>query len=390
MEIKNLKRAAQRISKAIKNKERIILYGDADLDGTASVIILKETIANLGGEVAAVYFPDREKEGYGLNSSALEHLRKFSPALLILLDCGISNFEETEAAKKLGFEVAIIDHHVPLEKLPKAKIVVDPKQKGDKGFKDYAAAGLAFKLSEALLKEKLGDSLKGNFLELAALATIADMMPETDENKLIVDEGIFHLEQTFRPGLRVFLDADEIKNMGDVRQRTQEIISFLNIVDPTQDHLNGTYLILSASSVDEARSLLSGLAAKREEKRAQVREVTSQVQEKVVQKPEQKIVFEGGSFWPVALLGSVASRICSSQGKPTFIFSQKSQESRGAVRTGSDVDAVELMKKCAKHLLGFGGHPRAAGFLVKNENLEEFKQCLLRNYEIFTKVRKNK
>ena len=132
MEIKNLKRAAGRIKRAIKNKEKIILYGDADLDGAASVIILKESIKNLGGKVARVYFPDREKEGYGLNQKALNLLKKEAPALLILLDCGISNFKEIKLAKKLSLKVIIIDHHEVLEKLPEAEIIIDPKQPGDK------------------------------------------------------------------------------------------------------------------------------------------------------------------------------------------------------------------------------------------------------------------
>lgn len=147
MEIKNLKKVADRIKKAIKNKERIILYGDADLDGSSSVIILQESIKNLGGQVAAVYFPDREIEGYGISKDGLEYLKRFSPALLITLDCGISNIKEVSLAKKMGFSVIIIDHHEILDKIPKAEIVVDPKQKGDRSFKGFANAGLTFRLS---------------------------------------------------------------------------------------------------------------------------------------------------------------------------------------------------------------------------------------------------
>ena len=129
-EIKNLKKAADRIKKAIKSKEKIILYGDADLDGTSSVVILEETIKNLGGKVTTAYFPDREKEGYGLNEKALDYLKPIAPALIITVDCGIGNFKEVKIAKKIGFEVIVIDHHEPLDSLPEASIVVDPKQKG--------------------------------------------------------------------------------------------------------------------------------------------------------------------------------------------------------------------------------------------------------------------
>ena len=126
-QIKNLKKAAERILKAIKRKERIILYGDADLDGISSVIILKETINSLGGKVSAVYFPDREIEGYGITEIGLRDLKKHTPALLIAVDCGIGNFKEVKLAKKLGFEVIIVEHHEVLDRLPQAEIIVNPK-----------------------------------------------------------------------------------------------------------------------------------------------------------------------------------------------------------------------------------------------------------------------
>lgn len=148
MEIKNLKEVARRILKAIKNKEKIVLYGDADLDGMTAVIILADTIKNLGGKVAAIYFPDRELEGYGITEKGLDYLKENAPALLVTLDCGIGNFKEAELAKKLRFEVIIIDHHQVLDALPKAEIIVDPNQKGDKySFKGLATVGISFKLS---------------------------------------------------------------------------------------------------------------------------------------------------------------------------------------------------------------------------------------------------
>ena len=125
-EIKNIKKVSERITKAIKDRERIILYGDADMDGIGATIALEEAIKTLGGKITAIYFPDREIEGYGLNEDALNFLKKHAPALLILLDCGISNFNEIKIAKKMGFEVMIVDHHKTLHKLPQASIIVNP------------------------------------------------------------------------------------------------------------------------------------------------------------------------------------------------------------------------------------------------------------------------
>ena len=144
-EIKNLEKAAKRILKAVEFKEKVILYGDADPDGVISVIILKETLEEFGLKPVQIYFPDREKEGYGINEKALKVLKKKAPALLISFDCAMSNVKEVDLAKKNGFEVIIIDHHNPLPKVPKASIIVNPKQKGDKySFKQLACAGITY------------------------------------------------------------------------------------------------------------------------------------------------------------------------------------------------------------------------------------------------------
>ena len=177
MKIKNLTKAANRIKKAILQKERIILYGDADLDGITSVLIAEEAIKSLGGNIVARYFPEREKEGYGVTPKGLEYLKEHAPALLVTFDLGISNFKEIPMAKKLGFSVIVVDHHKVLDKLPKADIIVDPKQPGDKyPFKEFAACGLSLQLAKELLGKKMSDALYQSMVELAAMGTIADMM----------------------------------------------------------------------------------------------------------------------------------------------------------------------------------------------------------------------
>ena len=386
-EIKNLKKVAQRILKAAKFQEKIILYGDADLDGVTSVIILEETLKNLGSQVAAIYFPNREKEGYGVNEKALQFLQKYAPALFLALDCGIGNFKEINQAKKLGFEVIIIDHHEILDKLPAASIIVDPKQKGDKyPFKGLATAGIIFKLSQFILKNKLTDSLKKNFLELVALATIADTMPEEDENKIFIEEGLASLENSWRPGLRAFLKINTIRNQGTIRQTAQKIISALNAMDathppPRKDHLNQAFLLLTTGSSEEAEVLANDLLEKRYRKQIRIREITEEVEENVLKKLTTPIIFEGNSNWSLVLLGSVASKICHVYKKPTFIFKKGRIENRGAVRTPSGIDGVEAMKKCSKLLKTYGGHPQAAGFTIKNENSEKFKECLIKHFK---------
>jgi single-stranded-DNA-specific exonuclease len=380
MEIKNLKKVADRIKKAIKNKEKIILYGDADLDGISSVIILKETIKNMGGDVTVVYFPSRENEGYGITKTALESLKELAPALFLTLDCGISNFEEVRQAKKLGFEVIIIDHHEILDKLPSASIVVDPKQKGDKyPFKGLATAGIVYKLSQILLNNKFSDSLRKNFLELVALATLADMMPLESENKEMVEEGLSFLRDTWRPGLRAFFEIEEIKDSETFKEACQKIISSLNITE-SDDHLPESYLLLTADSLEEAKIRAENLFSKRDKKQQEIKEIAEEVEIRLSKKLKEPIIFEGDSTWPLSLLGAVASRICRQHQKPVFLFKKQEKESRGAVRAPAGINSVEMMKKCSKYLITYGGHPPASGFTIKNENLEKFKTCLIENY----------
>jgi single-stranded-DNA-specific exonuclease len=393
MEIKNLKKVARRIKKAIRNNERIILYGDADLDGVASLIILKESIRNLGGEVAMIYFPDREKEGYGINDKALNLLKKITPALLILLDCGISNFQEVKVAKKLGFEIIIIDHHEILDKLPEAEIIVDPKQKGDKyPFKGLATAGIVFKLAAVLLGKNFSGNLKKSFLELVAIATVADMMPQVNENKIFAEEGLAALEKTFRPGLKVFGELNATRDRDhsfSKREISQKIISALNSSE-TKEHLTASYLLLTSVDKKTAKILAEDLLEKSYQRQLRIREIIDEVEERISAPHHflkksgggvaEPLIFEGSDRWGVTLLGPVASRICQKYQKPVFIFKKDKTESQGGVRSPVGVDSVALLKKCQKYLLTYGGHPQASGFRIKNENLEKFKHCLIKNY----------
>lgn len=380
MVIKNLKKTAQRILKAIKNKEKIVLYGDADLDGVSSVIILKEAILNLGGStfsgypISQIYFPDREEEGYGVTKEAIEFLKNQSPALLISLDCGISNFEEIKELNKFGFKVIVIDHHEILDELPEAEIVIDPKQKGDKSpFKYLATAGIIFKLAAEILKGKFSDSLRKNFLELVAIATLADMMPQVEENQILIEEGLNSLRDSWRPGLRVFLEMGDFKNPLELAHK---ITSTLNASEKV-DHLNETYLLLTERDVEKAKELAENLSEKSYQKHLEIKEIVNEIEEEIFKEGNEKIIFKGSKNWKMSFLGSVASRICQKYQKPTFLFKIGDSESQGAVRVPEGIDSVGLMKKCKEHLITFGGHPPASGFRIKNANLEKFKRCLI-------------
>jgi single-stranded-DNA-specific exonuclease len=376
MEIKNLKEAAKRIKKAIENGEKIILYGDADLDGVTSVLILKETIESLGGKITKIYFPDREIEGYGISEKALENFKDLAPALFIALDCGIGNFNEVKKAKKMGFEVIIVDHHEILDNLPEADIIVDPKQPGDSyPFKEFATVGLAFKLSEAILENKMNDFLRRNFLELVAIATIADMMVQEGENKEMIREGLISLASTFRPGFLVFFQDPEFKDL-PILKKVGKMISILNVRD-VQNHFPASFRLLGATSLEEAQEIISNLKGKLRERKEKIERMSQKILERISE--NDKLIFEGDENFDLTLLSSVASFLCQKFQKPVFLYKKMQSESHGTVRTPKSINGVELLKKCKDLLISYGGHPQAAGFRIKNENLDKFKNLLLKN-----------
>lgn len=376
MEIKNLKKAAKRILKAIKDREKIILYGDADIDGSASVIILKKSIEELGGKISATYFPDREIEGYGISVTGLKFLKKFVPALLVAVDCGIGNLVEVDLANKLGFEVIIVDHHLVLSKLPKAKIIVDPKQKGDKyPFKELAATGVVFKLAEVILGDKMTAVLRQDFLELTALATIADMMPQEEDNKIFIEQGLSRIEDSFWPGIKTFFEMNPFQDPTHLNQKISKLISILN----SRDIKNGepaSFKLLNSSSKQESRQIIKKLLQENEIKKERIEAIKEEI-EWQLSKKEESIIFLGSSQWEFSFIGLLASIFCNKYKKPTFIFKKGIKESRGSVRTPPGVNSVALMEKCSRNLLVFGGHPAASGFQIKNKNLEKFKACLI-------------
>lgn len=380
MEVKNLKKVAKRIKKAVKKKEKIILFADGDLDGTTSLIVVEEAIQNLSGEIFLKYFPDREKEGYSLNEKALEHLKEHAPGLLIILDAGIANFEELRKTKEFGFENIVIDHHEVLGKVPSDGLIVDPKQKGDDyPFKKFATCTLAFLLAKEMLP-KMSEELEKSFMELAGLAVIADMMPEEDLNELVVKSTVQTIFSSFRVGFRALLK--EIKKEEDSpRKFLSNLVGILNITE-IENHLTQAYLLLSSKDLTGARELTRKLVLEAEQRRKEIRERADEISSTV--KEEDAIVFEGMESLSQVLTGAIASRVCNKVKKPCFIFKLDSGKSRGSVRMPKGMDAVQALGSCSHLLLMYGGHPPAAGFSLKNENIDELKKCLeeyFKNYE---------
>jgi len=372
--IKNIEEAAERIKKAVQDKERIILYGDSDLDGISSVVILEEAIKGLGGKVDVAFFPDRESDGYGINLRALEMLKDKAPALFITLDLGIGNVKEIDIANEMGFEVIIVDHHETLAGIPKAAIIVDMKQPSDDyPFKGLANVGVTYNLCLELLGKDISHSLKNSFLELAALGTIADMVPQVEQNQEIIEQGLRSLKSTFRPALRAFLD---ILGNGSVFEGSlPKIISALNAAESVNFE-NESYALLTCHDLQKCKEIAEMLLNKNSYKQLQIKNIVAEVERRISQKPNSPVIFEGDPAWKLTLAGSVASIMCSKYEKPAFIFKKMDKESCGSVRNPKGTNSVDAMKTCDSFLMTYGGHACASGFRVKNENLSKFEGCL--------------
>jgi len=213
-------------------------------------------------------------------------------------------------------------------------------------------------------------------LGLTALATIADMMTETDENKVFIEQGLKVLERTFRPALRVLWEKSRLNSVSN-RQIAQNMIAVLNAGE-TIDHLNESYLFLISATLKEAEESVGKLQEKHRLKKGKIKDITVEI-ENIVERSTEPIIFIGNPDWNLILLGSVASRICDKYDKPTFIFKEGEKESPGTVRMPKGMNGVEAMNSCRSFLTTYGGHPLAAGFQVKNKNIEKFKECLI-NY----------
>lgn len=353
--MKNLPEAAEKL----KTAENIVLFSDSDLDGITSALIAKETLEEIGKK-PEVFFADR-KRGYGLNPKSVEMLKDKAPATLVTMDCGISNFEGVKKAKEAGFEVVIIDHHEPHERVPEAELIVCPKLHDD-DFKLYPNAGIIFELSKLILNEE-----KERFIELNGLAILGDMMPHKEVNA----ETLFKARQNFpcSQGVKMF---SEVFEETDFNKLTQKMVPVLNITNFVSGVPEG-YLYFLIKEKDHQRAIADKLVKayrKRKEK-------AEEIKERLLKEDKgETIIFEGSKDWPAFLLGKIASKVVSEAKKPIFLYKDKGNISQGTARMPKGCNAVKAMKVSESILENYGGHPPAAGFTVKNENLEEFKKNL--------------
>ena len=377
--LKDMDKAVARIQQAIENGETIVIFGDYDVDGVSATAILYECLTNLGAQVRCK-LPTREGGGYGLNRETLQKLADKGYKLIVTVDNGISAIEEADLAAELGIELVITDHHLPAQQLPKAVAVVDPKREDDTSpFKDLCGAGVAFKLCAALEGCEDPAELLEPFGELAALGTIADVMPLVGENRTIVREGLSLLQDTMRPGLHALLESAGCGG----KPVTADTVSYslaprLNAAG-RMDNAAVALKLLLCGDEDQATGIAERLAeinTERQQTEQQVFAAALQALEADPARTRDRVLVVSGEDWHPGVIGIVAARLMERFSRPVIVISMHEGEGRGSGRAPDPFDLHSALADCAQYLTRFGGHAAAAGVEIEEENLAAFRQTI--------------
>ena len=369
--------AVSRIFKVLLSGEKIAVYGDFDADGITATALLTQGLAALGADVVP-YIPHRLYEGYGLKVSALEKLRKQGVSLVITVDTGITAFAEVEKARKMGMEILITDHHVPLKELPASQIIIDPKRvESQCSFHEFAGVGVAFKLLQALLYGMSKEELVKSSLELVTLGTITDMSPLVSENRRWVKTGLKLLSRTSRTGLIELMNCASI----DRSRLTVDTVSYqigprLNSAG-RMDDATASYQLLVTQDKAEAGMLAMNLEEKNRERQRVVAETYEKARRQIVEDgTDRLILMASDADYPAGVTGLVASKLADEFYRPVILFKIGLETCRGSARSIQEFDLMEALKACHPLLTKYGGHARAAGFNIHTRDLQEFQKSV--------------
>ncbi|MDD3887384.1 MAG: single-stranded-DNA-specific exonuclease RecJ [Patescibacteria group bacterium] len=380
--LKDMDRAVDRLLLAIKNKERVAIFGDYDADGVTSSVLLTELFKKIG-LAGQVYIPDRVSEGYGMNKKAIDWLAKKDIKLIVSCDCGVSNRKEIDYAKeKYGIDCVITDHHNVPENFDKKYIVVDSKRNGDKyPYKELAGVGITFKLAQAIISKfesgvKVADGWEKSLLDLVTIGTIADCSPILSENRTLVKYGLKIIKETQRIGLQSLMQIARV----DAKTVDSDRVGF--VIAPRinsagrMDRASASYMLLITEDLDKAVWLSKKIDKTNSSRQALTSKLVDEAKKKIGDFKNQKVLMASGWKWPLGVVGIVAGKICEEYNRPTLICGRGLIESVGSARSIPAFDIISAISSCKDLLLEYGGHKQAAGFSLKNENFEKFHEKL--------------
>jgi single-stranded-DNA-specific exonuclease len=364
--------AVERIEAALAADEQIVVYGDFDADGMCATALLVSALRRRGARVKA-YIPDRFDEGYGLNAAAVESIYAEGTRLLITVDCGIRSYTEVALARAIGLEVIITDHHSVPDALPPANAVVDPKRPDSRyPFSELSGTGVAYALAQTLL-----GSAAEEYLDLVAVATVADIVPLCDENRALVRVGLERLRHQPRPGLAALMQAAgvvaEQARSSDVAFR---LAPRLNAAGRLANARLG-YDLLASETIDEARPLAAELDALNQKRQELLEQQCHQARQLLAPQPDDLCLFVAAEGLHQGLVGLIASRLCEEHYRPAFVMTASDGAYTGSARSIEGFHVTRALEGCADLLLRFGGHEAAAGFTLPVDNYDVFASRLL-------------
>ncbi|NJN68422.1 MAG: single-stranded-DNA-specific exonuclease RecJ [Chloroflexaceae bacterium] len=376
--MKGMAAASARIARAIAEREPIAVYGDFDVDGVTATALMVQAITAMGGNIRP-YIPHREREGYGLNSGAVEQLAAEGVRLLVTVDCGISNVAEVDQARSLGMDVVVTDHHTPPAHLPQALAIVNPKQPGCAyPYKQLVGVGIAFKLIQSLAKQGIRAPLRGrDMLDLVALGTVADLGPLNGENRVLVRVGLDAINLQQRPGLRALIKVAGLRDI-DTTGIGFGLAPRLNAAGRVDDAWLALELLLTTDETAAAR-----LAQELNQANRYRQELTEEAQKaaraeaEATSKHTRRIVMIDGEHYPSGVVGLVAGKLVEEWHRPVLLLERGPVESRGSARSIAGFNIIQAMTACGDLFVRFGGHSRAAGFTIETRRLADLETRLL-------------
>ena len=371
----DMEKAVDRIIEAINNQEKVMIFGDYDVDGITSVTVLKKFLKERGLETG-YYIPNRLEEGYGLNKEAVEKIIEQGYTLIITVDCGISGIEEIEECNKLGVQTIVTDHHEQGENIPNAYAVVDAKRKDNKyPFRELAGVGIVFKLIQAIsTKLNLEEKEYLKYLDIVAVGTISDIVPLINENRVIAKLGLMLIKMTKNIGLRELIIASNYKQI-DSNTISFGIAPRINACG-RMGHQEEALKLFLTDNIVEAKEITNKLNKYNSERQEKEGNIFKQALEKLQTEniENRNTIVLGGDNWYHGVIGIVASKLTESFFKPTILVCFEGEEGKGSGRSIPSFDLHEALSYSGDYLEKFGGHAMAVGLTLKKENFENFKE----------------
>ena len=368
--------AVGRIYRALLSGEKIAIYGDFDADGITATVLLVQGLSALGGQPVP-YIPHRAREGHGLRTAALEELRRQGVSLVVTVDCGITDLPEVKKAQRMGLDVIITDHHTPPAVIPPAVAVVDPKLPNSSyPFLELAGVGVAYKLLQALFQSMGKDGHLDELTDLVALGTVADMSPLVGENRYLVKQGLKQINAAPRLGVREMITQAGL-DLGslDAGSISWTLAPRLNAAGRLEHAMAG-YELLMTDSPEEARELSIWLEQKNAERQKLTAKVLTEAREQILAQGISPLLIASGREYPIGIAGLVAGRLSGEFYHPVIVVRVGERTSSGSCRSIPEFDIIRALDQCSELLSRFGGHSRAAGFILPTRNLPYLQERL--------------